>query len=146
MSLLEESQVLDLCNMLTTIDVIHFPEFKISCFEYVSGYTFEQSIVSNTAPPEIEDPYAPPIVEIENTLSAETKIADPVADSTGFDGESKIDVKPKAIEQTTESSTTTTTVVAITTKAPIIEEEDENAEKQAGKVDQDLMNQLLLSK
>lgn len=138
--------MLELCTMLTTIDVIHYPDFKISCFEYVNGYSFEQSIVSNTPPPEIEEPYVPPVGEPDNgsnelvhgNTDDEVPAKDPV-DGNGI--EDKHLVK-EAEEINTRGivppATTTTTEATVTTESGHIE-------KQTGAINEDLMNQILLS-
>lgn len=138
LGVLQEEQVLELCTMLTTIDVIHFPEFRISCFEYVNGYTFEQSMVSNTPQPELEEPYAPPVAEPDNSLSEEVHgpAADPV-DEANEAVHKKDEVQPRALGSTTTTSTTTTEAPPPT--------EDSTLEKQTGEIDHDLMNQILLS-
>lgn len=142
LGVLGEEQVLELCTMLTTIDVIHFPDFKISCFEYVNGYTFEQSIVSNTPAPEFEDPYVPSEGEPDIGLSEEEEVhrenevsehlaQDPVEEVTVSEVE---EAKPRANIPTT---TTPTTELPLTNVS--------STEPQQGEVNHDLMNQILLS-
>lgn len=46
----------DLCSVLVSIDVVSTDEYHISCFEYSSGSTFEDSTVTNAPkPPEKEN-------------------------------------------------------------------------------------------
>lgn len=43
---LEENTIRELCKLLTSIDIISFPKFDISCFELESDSSFDDSIIS----------------------------------------------------------------------------------------------------
>lgn len=51
MTNLSESSVLDLCDVLVSIDLINFDKFEVSCLEFVAGSTYEESIVAATLKP-----------------------------------------------------------------------------------------------
>lgn len=137
---MEEGKVLELCTLLTTIDVINFPEFKISCYEFVNGYTFEQSMISNTPPPEVHEPYVPPVAEGDNSLtnvgldSDKPEVNEPVQDIT-IDDSLEQDPMPRAVPST----------IPETTKQP--PHDLSTLEQQTGgTVNQEMMNQILLGK
>lgn len=142
--LMEEDQVLELCTLLTTIDVINFPDFKISCFEYVNGYTFEQSMVSNTPQPEVEEELQPPPEGDENALDRSREIndgkdeeekphEDPIVDGTNDKHQLESeDIGPKVLSSAKPE-----------TEEQVFEDES-NMEREKSAVHQDLMNQILL--
>ena len=43
---LSQDKTAELCDILTAIDLINFPTFAVSCFELVSGTSFEESVVT----------------------------------------------------------------------------------------------------
>ena len=137
-----EEQVLELCTMLTTIDVIHFPDYKISCFEYVNGYTFEQSIISNTPPPEVDDPYVPPVAPADDTGLSE-EVAVTVSGQSEKQEEEEAKENEAQVEEAQRRALVTTTSSTTTTVSPVTDAEDGAQNKKSG-VNQDLMNQILL--
>lgn len=136
-----EDEVFQLCTLLVTIDVIHYPEFKISCFEFVNGYTFEQSQISNTPQPDLEETFVPPEEDEEdngNTLSGGEVEEEKSKDHVEIKQNATVteeEIKPRVVVTTT--STTTTPV-------PDTDSSD-NGQQTSGNGDQDLMNQILLS-
>lgn len=141
LGVMQEEQVLELCTMLTTIDVIHYPDYNISCFEYVSGYTFEESIVSNTPQPELQDPYVPPVEQIGeeeehgNEVGLKNLPVPPTDDQEVHESvpeKEQEEVKPREMDTTTAKTTVAT--------------DASNIEKQTSEVKQDMMNQILLGK
>lgn len=48
MGAIEKADIERLCDMLYSIDVVQFPEYDISCFQLVSGASFEDSIVTKS--------------------------------------------------------------------------------------------------
>lgn len=135
MGLTSEEQVLELCMLLTTIDVIDFPEFKISCFEYVNGYTFEKSMVSNTLAPEIEEPLPIPVDDPahidDRKTDDEPKDKEPEQDDKISDPHNE-DPLLRALPSTIPDTT------------PLPSTDDSNLEKQTSGIDQQLMDHLLL--
>lgn len=51
---LTADNVFDLCSVLTSIDVVSTDKYDISCFELVSGSTFDESTVTNAPKPATE--------------------------------------------------------------------------------------------
>lgn len=50
----DKTQIYDICNALTSIDLISLPEYDVSCFAIASGSSFDDSTVRlgvNTLPP-----------------------------------------------------------------------------------------------
>ncbi|XP_017043320.1 uncharacterized protein LOC108089511 [Drosophila ficusphila] len=59
---LEKENIEELCNLLTSIDVISFLHFDISCFEFVLGKSFNNSLVFPTEQPPLKNIPGLPIV------------------------------------------------------------------------------------
>lgn len=53
------NETYELCDRIQSIDVISFDSYNISCYELVSGSTFDESIVTD----------APPTVHVKSRLS-----------------------------------------------------------------------------
>lgn len=107
----------------------------------MSGYTFEESIVSNTPQPELQDPYVPPVEEMGEeeehgndvglkSLPEPPKDEQEVHESVP-EKEQEL-VKPREMDITTAKTTLAT--------------DTSNIEKQTSEVKQDMMNQILLGK
>lgn len=134
--LMEEEKVLELCTVLMTIDVIQFPDFKISCYEYVNGYTFEQSMISNTPQPELATDEELPVHPGDDNTIDHTSHAD--HDATNGESESSINATNNADPKTLNIPTSTPEPLrSATTEAT-------NIEKQTSAVNPELMNNILL--
>lgn len=130
--------MLELCTMLTTIDVINFPDFKISCFEFVNGYTFEESIVSNTPQPELQEPYVPPVEEGEDEYHGGNNEVGPKENTPPESADSVDEKEVQDIESVDRESAPTNTTPIVTGTHPT------DVEKQMSEVNHDMMNQILL--
>lgn len=135
---MEEEKVLELCTILMSIDVIQFPEFKISCFEYVNGYTFEQSMVSNTPHPDLEEPELPLPSGDDNTIDKTSHI------ESGKIKDARVDEAVDASH--VRNSTEPKTLIPTTTPESLGADPTEasNIEKQTSSVNPELMNNILL--
>jgi hypothetical protein len=52
---LDQDTIFELCEKLVSIDIINFDTFDVSCYELVSGQTFEESVVTiKTIAPKVQ--------------------------------------------------------------------------------------------
>lgn len=140
---MKEEQVLELCTLLTTIDVINFPDFKISCFEYVNGYTFEQSMVSNTPQPEVEEELPPPPEGDENALDRSGEVSQGKEEQKPNE-DLLVDAKKDDDQVASEDDGPKVLSSAKPATEEQVFEDESNMEKEKSAVHQDLMNQILL--